>query len=130
MLLLLIGLFDIHHSFILFFVSFTRAATLLSEVYRLLETVGSARDIFCRHFIDCSLKHLVAFSLLLCSCLIARNLLNGLKTCQEIFQYMNCSENKLICQGGDAANYLGEGYPKFDSNGNVVGIFPLIALVC
>lgn len=58
------------------------------------------------------------------SCLIARNLLNGLKTCQEIFQYMNCSENKLICQGGDAANYLGEGYPKFDSNGNVVHIEP------
>ncbi|KAF7851798.1 hypothetical protein BT93_L2650 [Corymbia citriodora subsp. variegata] len=58
------------------------------------------------------------------SCLIARNLLNGLKTCQEIFQYMNCSENKLICQGGDAANYPGEGYPKFDSNGNVVHIEP------
>ncbi|WCJ31189.1 Histone-lysine N-methyltransferase CLF [Euphorbia peplus] len=47
------------------------------------------------------------------SCFIARNLLNGLKTCSEVFQYM-CSEN-LGCQVGDAAN--GEGYSKFDFNG-------------
>lgn len=94
-----------------------------------MEIVGTARDIFCRNCVDFSLKHVVAISLLPCSCLIARNLLNGLKTCQEIFQYMNCSENKLVCQGGDAAN-LGEGHPKFDSNGNMVGIFPFIALVC
>lgn len=51
------------------------------------------------------------------SCLIARNLLNGLKTCWEVFQYMTCSENKLFCQAGDAATSLLEGYSKFDFNG-------------
>lgn len=51
------------------------------------------------------------------SCLIARNLLNGLKTCWEVFQYMTCSENKLFCQAGDAATSLFEGYSKFDFNG-------------
>lgn len=51
------------------------------------------------------------------SCLIARNLLNGLKTCWEVFQHMTCSENKLFCQAGDAANSLLEGYSKFDFNG-------------
>ncbi|KAF2283740.1 hypothetical protein GH714_014701 [Hevea brasiliensis] len=51
------------------------------------------------------------------SCLIARNLLNGLKTCWEVFQYMTCSENRLACQAGDVANSLGEGYSKFDFNG-------------
>ncbi|XP_021637659.2 histone-lysine N-methyltransferase CLF isoform X2 [Hevea brasiliensis] len=51
------------------------------------------------------------------SCLIARNLLNGLKTCWEVFQFMTCSENQLACQAGDVANSLGEGYSKFDFNG-------------
>ncbi|KAG2724385.1 hypothetical protein I3843_01G015600 [Carya illinoinensis] len=46
------------------------------------------------------------------SCLIARNLLNGMKTCWEVFQYMNCSESKLSCQAGDGANSLIEGYSK------------------
>ncbi|XP_062156816.1 histone-lysine N-methyltransferase CLF [Alnus glutinosa] len=46
------------------------------------------------------------------SCLIARNLLNGMKTCWEVFQYMNCSESKLSCQVGDGANSLVEGYSK------------------
>ncbi|XP_065874455.1 histone-lysine N-methyltransferase CLF isoform X2 [Euphorbia lathyris] len=50
------------------------------------------------------------------SCFIARNLLNGLKTCSEVFRYMVCSEN-LGCQVGDAANPHGEGYSKFDFNG-------------
>ncbi|XP_050205617.1 histone-lysine N-methyltransferase CLF isoform X2 [Mercurialis annua] len=50
-------------------------------------------------------------------CLIARNLLNGLKTCGEVFQYMTCSDNRLACLAGDAANSLGEGYSKFDFNG-------------
>ncbi|KAJ8764299.1 hypothetical protein K2173_006039 [Erythroxylum novogranatense] len=49
------------------------------------------------------------------SCLIARNLLTGLKTCWEVFQYMTCSEN--TCQGGDA-NFL-DGYSKFDVNGSM-----------
>ncbi|KAM0970743.1 hypothetical protein ACFX15_018178 [Malus domestica] len=46
------------------------------------------------------------------SCLIARNLLNGMKTCWEVFQYMNYSESKISCQAGDAANSLVEGYSK------------------
>ncbi|KAK6923060.1 Pre-SET CXC domain [Dillenia turbinata] len=46
------------------------------------------------------------------SCLIARNLLNGLKTCSEVFQYMNFSENKLST--GDGVNSL-KGYSKGDS---------------
>ncbi|XP_048431534.1 histone-lysine N-methyltransferase CLF [Pyrus x bretschneideri] len=46
------------------------------------------------------------------SCLIARNILNGMKTCWEVFQYMNYSESKMSCQAGDAANSLVEGYSK------------------
>ncbi|TXG59409.1 hypothetical protein EZV62_013982 [Acer yangbiense] len=52
------------------------------------------------------------------SCLIARNLLNGLKTCWEVFQYMTSSGNKLFGQAGDGANSL-DGYAKFDFNGTV-----------
>ncbi|XP_031279924.1 histone-lysine N-methyltransferase CLF-like [Pistacia vera] len=52
------------------------------------------------------------------SCLIARNLLNGLRTCWEVFQYLTSSENKLFGEG-DAANSLLEGYSKFDLNGNM-----------
>ncbi|KAK4346475.1 hypothetical protein RND71_032814 [Anisodus tanguticus] len=37
------------------------------------------------------------------SCMIARNLMNGLKTCWEVFQYMNNSENKLS-RAGDGVN--------------------------
>ncbi|XVE82820.1 hypothetical protein DITRI_Ditri16bG0036200 [Diplodiscus trichospermus] len=51
------------------------------------------------------------------SCLIARNLLNGLKTCWEVFQYMTCSDNKLACHAADGAISLLEGYSKFDFNG-------------
>lgn len=57
------------------------------------------------------------------SCLISRNLLNGLKTCWDVFQYMTGSENRLACQDGDAANSLGEGYSKFDFNGALVSGF-------
>ncbi|CAL9026725.1 unnamed protein product [Prunus brigantina] len=46
------------------------------------------------------------------SCLIARNLLNGMKNCWEVFQYMNYSESKMSCQEGDAANSLIEGHSK------------------
>ncbi|XP_023876365.1 histone-lysine N-methyltransferase CLF isoform X2 [Quercus suber] len=53
------------------------------------------------------------------SCLIARNLLNGMKTCWEVFQYMNCSESKLSCQAGDGANSHVEGYSKVDLNGTM-----------
>ncbi|XP_021275328.1 histone-lysine N-methyltransferase CLF [Herrania umbratica] len=53
------------------------------------------------------------------SCLIARNLLNGLKTCWEVFQYMTCSDNKLACHAADGVISLLEGYSKFDLNGNM-----------
>ncbi|XP_010531248.1 PREDICTED: histone-lysine N-methyltransferase CLF isoform X2 [Tarenaya hassleriana] len=51
------------------------------------------------------------------SCLIARNLLSGLKSCWEVFQYMTCSENKASFQGSDALNI--KGASKFDMNGTV-----------
>ncbi|XP_015963898.1 histone-lysine N-methyltransferase CLF [Arachis duranensis] len=46
------------------------------------------------------------------SCLIARNLLNGLKTCWEVFQYINWDEGKMSGSAGDGANSLVEGYSK------------------
>ncbi|KAL0741303.1 hypothetical protein Bca4012_082816 [Brassica carinata] len=51
------------------------------------------------------------------SCMIARNLLCGLKSCWEVFQYMTCSENKASFFGGDALNP--DGSSKFDINGNM-----------
>lgn len=35
------------------------------------------------------------------SCLIARNLLKGLKKCSEVYQYMTRLDNKLSCQGDE-----------------------------
>jgi histone-lysine N-methyltransferase EZH2 len=52
------------------------------------------------------------------SCLIARNLLSGFKSCWEVFQYMTCSENKASFFGGDGLNP--DGSSKFDINGNMV----------
>lgn len=46
------------------------------------------------------------------SCLIARNLLSGMKTCWEVFQYMNHFGSKTSGQAGDAANSLVDGYSK------------------
>ncbi|EXC31742.1 Histone-lysine N-methyltransferase CLF [Morus notabilis] len=46
------------------------------------------------------------------NCLIARNLLSGMKTCWEVFQYMNHFGSKNSGQAGDAANSLVEGYSK------------------
>ncbi|CAI0553484.1 unnamed protein product [Linum tenue] len=54
------------------------------------------------------------------SCLIARNLLNGLKTCVEVFQFMRQADKRLAYQAGDAANCLGDGYSKFDQGNNEV----------
>ncbi|XP_059642629.1 histone-lysine N-methyltransferase CLF isoform X2 [Cornus florida] len=48
------------------------------------------------------------------SCLIARNLMNGMKTCLEVYLYMNCSENNLFSRAGVGANSLVEG--KVDCN--------------
>ncbi|XAR57782.1 Histone-lysine N-methyltransferase [Bertholletia excelsa] len=50
------------------------------------------------------------------SCLIARNLMNGMKTCSEVFLYMNHCENGLFSRAGDGANSLLEGYGKVDCN--------------
>ncbi|XP_073098811.1 histone-lysine N-methyltransferase CLF isoform X3 [Elaeis guineensis] len=46
------------------------------------------------------------------SCLIARNLLCGMKTCMEVFQYMNYVEDKKTYGAADGANSLVEGYAK------------------
>ncbi|OIW10951.1 hypothetical protein TanjilG_22758 [Lupinus angustifolius] len=46
------------------------------------------------------------------SCLIARNLLNGVKTCWDVFQHINCEDGKMSGPGGDAANSFVEGYSK------------------
>ena len=54
------------------------------------------------------------------SCLIARNLLSGMKSCWEVYQYMNHSVSKMSCQAGDAANSLVEGYSKVRFNGTLV----------
>ncbi|KAF3664269.1 hypothetical protein FXO38_10213 [Capsicum annuum] len=43
------------------------------------------------------------------SCLIARNLMNGLKTCWEVFQYMNTSGNKIFSGAGDGMDDILEG---------------------
>lgn len=43
------------------------------------------------------------------SCLIARNLMNGMKTCAEVALYMNWTENRLSCRAGDGANLQVEG---------------------
>ncbi|XP_010263481.1 PREDICTED: histone-lysine N-methyltransferase CLF-like isoform X2 [Nelumbo nucifera] len=50
------------------------------------------------------------------SCLIARNLLNGMKTCADVYQYMSCTENKLSNRVGDGTNSLVEGHSKVDYN--------------
>ncbi|KAK8556762.1 hypothetical protein V6N12_003157 [Hibiscus sabdariffa] len=51
------------------------------------------------------------------SCLIARNLLNGLKTCWEVFQYMTGADNKLAYHAASGVLSLLEGCSKYDLNG-------------
>ncbi|XP_042497884.1 histone-lysine N-methyltransferase CLF-like isoform X2 [Macadamia integrifolia] len=46
------------------------------------------------------------------SCLIARNVMIGMKTCAEVFQYLSFTENKLSSGSGDGANSLVEGHSK------------------
>ncbi|GFZ18772.1 SET domain-containing protein [Actinidia rufa] len=50
------------------------------------------------------------------SCLIARNLMIGMKTCSEVFLYMNSSKNRMSSRAGDGVNSLLEGYSKGDCN--------------
>ncbi|CAA2987453.1 histone-lysine N-methyltransferase CLF [Olea europaea subsp. europaea] len=47
------------------------------------------------------------------SCLIARNLMNGLKTCSEVFKYMHRSESEQFFRVGDGATFA-NGYLKAD----------------
>ncbi|KAL3346439.1 hypothetical protein AABB24_025069 [Solanum stoloniferum] len=56
------------------------------------------------------------------SCMIARNLLHGLKTCWEVFQYMNNSENKLSLVS-DGVNGMFQGSFKGDGH-TIVGNQP------
>uniref|UniRef100_A0A3Q7FZN7 CXC domain-containing protein n=1 Tax=Solanum lycopersicum TaxID=4081 RepID=A0A3Q7FZN7_SOLLC len=56
------------------------------------------------------------------SCMIARNLLNGLKTCWEVFQYMNNFENKLSLVS-DGMNGIFQGSFKGDGH-TIVGNQP------
>ncbi|KAL2551987.1 Histone-lysine N-methyltransferase CLF [Forsythia ovata] len=53
------------------------------------------------------------------SCLIARNLMNGLKTCSEVFKYMHHSENKQFFRAGDGATFA-DAYLKADGS-EIVG---------
>ncbi|KAE8673990.1 SET domain-containing protein isoform 1 [Hibiscus syriacus] len=53
------------------------------------------------------------------SCLIARNLLNDLKTCWEVFQYMTGTDNKLACHSANGVLSLLEGCSKYDLNGAI-----------
>ena len=46
-----------------------------------------------------------------------------MKTCWEVFQYMNHFDAKMSGQAGDAANSLVEGYSKVDFNGSLVSSF-------
>ncbi|XP_031481507.1 histone-lysine N-methyltransferase CLF isoform X1 [Nymphaea colorata] len=48
------------------------------------------------------------------SCLIARNVLNGLKTCAEVAQYIMWNQNKHLCRTGDGANSLSDANGKDD----------------
>lgn len=56
------------------------------------------------------------------SCLIARNLLSGLKTCLEVYHYLNFIENKAMYCAADGSHSLVDGHAKVDFN-NVEKIF-------
>ncbi|GFP89275.1 histone-lysine n-methyltransferase clf, partial [Phtheirospermum japonicum] len=49
------------------------------------------------------------------SCLIARNLMSGLKSCSEIFKYMHRSDKKIFSRDDDGMT-LADGCPKDDVN--------------
>lgn len=53
-----------------------------------------------------------------------------MKTCWEVFQFMNCSESKLSCQAGDGANSHVEGYSKVDLNGTMVSALLCLLVAC
>jgi hypothetical protein len=47
-----------------------------------------------------------------CSCLIARNLLGGMKTCSDVFQYMHYIENSSTSGTLSSVDSLVKGYIK------------------
>ncbi|CAN4093536.1 unnamed protein product [Withania somnifera] len=58
------------------------------------------------------------------SCLIARNLMNGLKTCWDVFQYMNNFGNKLFSRAVDGMDGIFEGGSNDDGH-EIMGNEPL-----
>ena len=48
-----------------------------------------------------------------------------MKTCMEVFQYMNYVEDKKTYGAADGANSLVEGYAKVDYNESMVFHFPV-----
>lgn len=46
--------------------------------------------------------------------------MNGMKTCSEVFQYMNYSENGIFSRAGDGADSLLDGFSKVDCNDTMV----------
>lgn len=56
--------------------------------------------------------------------------MNGLKTCLEVYQLLNHSENKRSSEGGDGLNSSAEGYSKGDGNENMVSTFFMICTFC
>ena len=62
--------------------------------------------------------------------------MNGMKTCSEVFLYMNCSENRLCSRPGDGMNSLLEGYSKLDGGETAVStssmcffVFPYVLIL-
>lgn len=49
--------------------------------------------------------------------------MNGMKTCSEVFQLLNHSENKQSSEAGNGLDSLAEGYSKGDGNENMVSTF-------
>lgn len=55
--------------------------------------------------------------------------MNGLKTCSEVFQFMNHSENKLS-EEGNGLNPLADGSSKGDGNENMVSTLYTACALC
>lgn len=43
-----------------------------------------------------------------------------MKTCMDVYQYMNFNENKGTCKAVDGSNSLGEGHGKVDYDETMV----------
>jgi hypothetical protein len=51
-----------------------------------------------------------------CSCLIARNLLGGMKTCSDIFQYMKYTDNSSASGDLNGLDSLADGHIEVGFN--------------